>query len=397
MSTVSSKEPDLTERIKKIGATIIITLLGIGMAVTFLPGAGVEDVTNAFRSGNFAGTYDGDPITQSDYVYAEQGCLMALQGLRFAQFRVPDCIRDLYVKPAIGKNVGLGASKESVEKALIDQVNLQHAQMLATVKDPEDRMTKLQIHEQERRRFPITYRIRSTARSVVERSLTMGYPYPTRAIEAESKAGGVRMDIRYIRYNDAELLRGMGKTIKITEDEIRKTYDEEQKKLAKDKRKPYKVQKEFVRNRILAKRKQEALKTIKADIAKVDRKAGLNAISKALKVAPLSVRGITLANLSKVQPRKNLPQVNLALPEFLSNLDARKNVNYVGPIRDGAFTVYIEASNIRVAKPAKQDEKKLKARVDREGQTLAFQLLNYMARQEASRGKFRVYPRPRQR
>ncbi len=387
---------DSFEGLKKIGAGVLILLITIMMGIMFLPGD-IQDFTGTFTS-SAVGSYRGRPISQIDYALMYQACAQQNQSFGDEKFRdmaVRNCtsreLRGFYVLADIASEFGLTVSEGRVQEDVIRMARETHRMQDLSPKDSEDRLSLDEIYNRQIRSMPISYRKRGMDAEMVSRVLRRNFPFPDAQLAAERAARVATLDARFVRYSAAQLSRSVEPRVRATEAEVRKAYEEEQAKLTPDKRKPYQDERLNVERRVLAQKREAAVKQLKEQLSKLGDSFTLEQVSTLTRVAPSEVRGAPLGNLSEAKTTAG-GTVNLAIPELILKIAPDAAAVRVGPVTRDEFTYYIELRNVRVpALPpadAKAEDSQREAR--EQGPRLASYMLVDMIDQQAQRGEFKL-------
>lgn len=386
---------DLFEKLKKIAAAAIITLLAGMMLLMFLPGS-ISDATGIFKSNRY-GSFDGKDIAPDDYRAAYEICAVRLESIpeKFRKTLLQNCINrtleELFVLPSIGEELGIAVSAQSVERNLYEELSRQLDQINQTARSEDDKLTLRELYLRAIRYRPIAVRLRSSSAIAVHSTLTAQFPYPRDLILIDEAAKKITMDLRYLRYNNALLSRRLEKNVTVDPGAVRRAYEQEQKALKKEERKSFALRKPFLENRIRSESARKALTGLKNRLGQIGEKPDLDRVAGIIGIAPRGERNINLAGLRSIRERSGEPPINLALPGLLAVFaDAGEGLT-VGPLQDGDHTVYIEIRNIRTGKIALQ-EKDIHRIQHQLGGELAQQLVRYLIEKHSVRGEFKTRP-----
>ena len=367
----------------------------------------VQELTGIFSGAgqNSLGSFKGNSIPREAARRAAQSCERQFSNLSTQNFKqemiqtfLNNCIRqrikDLYALSAVARGMGLEVSQVSVEQAVWEEAQQYARQDEAQNRDDDDKLSAGDYYE--RLVASESIDIRKLWGDLFQLQIEMldKFPYPQDLIKAQEQSELITMDLRFIRYNNSDLLRLLDKSITISDDKVRERYDQEQVKLPADKKKPYTTEKQRVRNKLLSELKQKSLTEIKTKLSGVGSRFELEKIAQITGVKPSVAGGENLSNLQTVKTGEGNLTANLALPGFLSRLGTGKGKLVVGPLQDDKYTVYIEATNFKIprdqgqAKADKEAERKNKARATQEGGNLAQRLIRIIGEEEANRSGF---------
>ncbi len=394
----------------RAGAWVIILLLVGMMAITF---TGQDlNVTGALANRGGVGSYDGETIKSRDYSYHYNVCnrQAALYRQQFGDllgpgqsidsfFNLNDCVRrslqQAFILPTVAGRMGLGVSKESVQKQAQREAITQSKQQEGLLE--EDRMSAAMIYERSLQNFPLDLRERQAAVERTGQILNETITISDEAAAARWLAGETGVRLSLIRFNNPQLLARVKKTISVTEEEVRAAFAEEQaKKKEQDpdaQPKAFEDEQAFVQDRL---KTRLARKELEANTKKIDEltikgkgEFSLEEVAGILGVEIQNPGVVKLQELSGV-PAGGGSRANLNQPEFLKDLGKRRSNFTAGPYTDGEFIVYVSVQDVvlpgsAVVPAAKQDEIK-----EQVGRGLTGQFYQYLVQEESLRGQFKV-------
>lgn len=382
---------DTFERLKKIGATVIIVLLGLMMGIMFLPGD-ISDFTGTFVSTSM-GSYNGRQIGQVEYGILYNQCSEQVPRVgneRFRDAMVKNCAsqraRELFVLPDIGAELGIAVSSQSVEEQVATEAQMIYDQQRIATRDNDDRLSLDEIYLRQLRYAPISYRKLQSDAILTAQTLIRAYPFPEAQAQAARLTDRVLLTMSFVRYSSAQLQRKIEDRTDATEAEIRAAYESEQAKLAADKKRPFQEERANVRRRLLTSKREAELKATKAKLSKLGANFRLEEVSAITGFAAQRVANVSTSQL--VETKVGAGTVNLALPELIVKIRPDANGVAVGPVTQDEFTYYIILE--RVIAPdatavAKIDTEDLR----KQGDELGRVMLREMIDQQAQRGDFK--------
>ncbi len=380
--------------LKKVGAGLVIVILTVMMGLTF-SSQPLSEITDIISGTNQLGEFKGKAISSRLYYMVRENCKD-----RYREYgQIPDVfidqcaereIKGYYLIPSITSHLGLGVSDYAVEQQILRAVrNSYEAQ--TRYADPDDRLTMNEVYMREMQGVPPEIRRKSLE---MEKSLNamMDFPFPSALAESALDAKEIRVDLRVIDFDNAELLSHLGKTIKISEEEIRTRYEEkEAAKKDGDEKSDYKSSHELIENEIRNERRQKELASIKSKLGSLN-KPDIAAVQNITGISPQFHRNIQLQNLKalKIGPGANSKVLNLTSADFLMELGKGISNTVVGPIQSQERTVYVEV--VAVKNPGKVHEtRELEVEARQGGMYLASGLLDLLADREAEKYGFHMF------
>lgn len=386
---------DSYEKLKKFGAGALIFLITVMMGIMFLPGS-IQDFTGTFASSS-VGSYGGRPISQSDYRLVYESCDSRSRQFgndKFRNMQVANCVsqslREFFVLADVADQFGLTVSDRKVQEQVLDRAREQYAAQQLTPRDSDDRLTLDDIYTRQLRYMPLGYRKRNMDAELVANLLTRRFPFPVAQAEADALAADVALDVRFVRYSNAQLLRGIETRVRTEETEVRQAFDAEQAKLTADKRKSYITERANVERRLLGQKRDAELKALKEKLSKLGSQFTLEQVSALTGVAASSVRNLAVANLSEAKTAEG-GSVNLSIPELILKIAPGPGPTKIGPLVRDEFTYFIEIANVRASPRATvADARKSRRDLEGSGSQLAAYLLRDMIDQQAQRAEFKL-------
>jgi len=377
----------LSDSIKKLGAGLIIVILIVMLAITF-SSQSIDEITGIIAGKKTLGSYRGKEINSQVYFVIEQYC----QGM-YAQFgKVPDFIlhscmteqlKQVYVIPEIGKELGLTVSKQSVENAVYEQIKQAYKQSQG--RDEDDRLSIKEMYRREVAYNPIEVRVRMASISEVVNALGKDFPVPQTVVKSMQSSDNIVFDLNLVRFSSSELNKLVDPSITISEEEVKSTYEKEQSVLAEKDRKPFESQAEFVRNRLKNEKRQALIAEVKKKLSLFTKDYKLDEVSKAVGVKPVPIKEVKLTSITNIKLPEN-QTADLSGSDFLLSLTPGKDA-LVGPIQDGEFTVYAEVKNVKIITPKETANKKDNL-LEELSMSISGFFLQEIMNSEAKRGKF---------
>lgn len=380
----------------KIGSGLVVVIL-VGMLALTFSGRNTRDINfiDILLGRSAIGSFNGENISTRMYSLADQNCRERYQQLvgggRIPEQLMTRCIasqlREVYILPKVAKDLGLDVSPSSIEKAALERARLNFKKQSSLA--AEDRMTLGELYRRELAYAPVDVQVRYQEAQRAFEKLAKGMPYPEAAVRAEELATKITMDVKFVRYTTADLLAELDDDVTITEEQIKKRFDEEQGKLSESQRKPYKDEREFVKNRVKSELKQLELAKVKEKLSKLPAGSSLEDVAKITGVKVHHAEGVTLEGLSAVKVDQG-EVAKLNLPAVLADLKGSSAVS--GPHQEGDHTVYLMITNVRVP-DLTLETAKLEKMSEEKGQRAGMMFLSYIMEEQASHGRFRVRAR----
>lgn len=368
----------MNDAVKKAGSGFVVILLAVMMIVT-LGRWSLADVLEGFFGARY-GYFDGEDMDARYYFQEDERCRQAYA--MFGEGKIHDCLvkqlRSLYVLPRLATRLGLSTSKETVQSDIMQQI-MENQRNLSSLA-PDDRLTPREEYDRMLQQFPMDLRIREKGINAVVQAFS-GVQEADNAISAH---GGIETDsiqIRMIRFTALDL-QSQTANFDVKEEEIKARHEKEQAIFEVSARKTYESQRDFVKNRIIGEKKQEAIAEVKKKLAglgkdyrlsDVERITGKPAIAKTLKIAELGNVALPNGEFAKLDS-----------PDFILALGG-KTPALVGPIQDGEGTIYVEIQAVTVSQAKVPEE-----RAEQISQWASMSFLDLAVRREAQRGKFKV-------
>jgi len=371
---------DLTEIIKKIGAFLIILVLIVMMAITF-SSQPISEITSIIAGGSRIGGYAGKDISLQNYYIQHENCKNRYRAYgnvpeQIINRCVADQLQQVYTLYSLGERLGLVASEKALEKELFENVKAMYEQQKPL--DKEDQIPMNELYRREISSASLQTRQQLTTAQLTFTTLA-DMPTQEAFVTATDKSKRVVLNFNVIRFSNADLLKKLDSTVKITEKEIRAEYEREQKLLSKEKKSPYNKQKEIVENRLKTARKQALLAKVKEKLSGL--KEGTMTLADVTRITGIPARttgDVKLTELSSA--RLGADPINLAIPGILSNL--KRGVT--GPHQADEFTVYAQLTSIRVL----QSKGKNEHEADRTKALVSYGMVQEIMNREAKRNHF---------
>lgn len=387
----------ILEKIKSAGAWIIIVLLAGMMAITFT-GESDLNIEQALSGRNSVGSFDGETIDAQDFLVFQNNC--EEQARRYRDqfrdllgpgqsidsfFRVDDCVQrslqQAYVVPSIGRRLGLGVSEGSVREAAESEARQMYQTQDAILE--EDRLSLSDTYKRVLQSFPLELRQRQRLTELTGQVVSGPMPVPDAAVAARTAADRTTMDLRLVRYNTPQLVARFKQSVTVSEDQVRKVYEEEQAALEEAKRRPFEEERIFVVDRVKTEAAREAVNAAKEELKQLGRKATLEDVSRILQTPIENAGQVTLQGLQGV--RAGNTSVSLFKPDFLMELAEKRSQFTGGPYEDGEYTLFVEVRNLQTGTAAEAALAEVKTNV---AQGLAREFFNYLLKEETQRGQF---------
>ncbi|MCS7206122.1 MAG: hypothetical protein NZ853_10540 [Leptospiraceae bacterium] len=373
---------------KKIGASLIVILLILMLAITF-SSQPMEEIIALISGASKVGSYRGEPILVKDYSFVYNECESQFReaGLteippQFLQSCIYQNILALYVKPTIAKDLGFEVSKEFVEKQLEDYVKqIYRAQQKRHLKD--DLVPIEELYQRELQYLPIYRRIAILEADFVDRFFLQ--PFPVSEEEKRLFQSSIKIEMEVLAFTNQDLMKNF--VVTVSEKEIQEKYEKDkvefyQKEENKDQRYPtfeerYKYIKELLENE----KKQQELTKIKEALSTLKDPQNFAEIESIVKIKPIKIMA-NFQELSSVVVGDK--KINLQKPEFLSSLSFLEE-KVIGPITDREITIYAKILDIR-----KENIPLEKALIPQTQREMSYRFYEYVLEQYKKRGEFQI-------
>ncbi len=382
----------LIESIKKIGAGIIVIILIIMMGVTF-SSQPMDEILSILAGGGKLGHFQGKEISGRVYMLAYDQCQE-----RYRMFgTVPDYILDqctaneiknLYVIPGIGSHLGIRLSKAEAEKQINEAAVAAFRAQNADLAHSDDRLTLREIYNLEIQRNPLEVRmaVENTMRTY---NALRTFPVPESVKNAAAAGESITFNVKAVHYTTVDLLRSMDSGVTITEEEIKKAYEEDQKAKPEAEKKPYDSEKERIRNQLQTEKKQARLNEARKTLSELKSGFTLDDVTRITGITAETLGEKNLNSLNSVALGSGSPVAMNKSGIYAAIAEARSADTYTaGPFEDGDRTYYLEISGVKTGTHAETDEGKAAETEVYYGSYM----LQYLLDQEAVLGDFLFRP-----
>jgi hypothetical protein len=380
--------------LKKIGASLIVILLVIMLAITF-SSQPIDEIISLISGSSKAGSYNNEPILIKDYMFIYNECENQFQKYGLTEippFLLQNCIfeniQSLYVKPVIADDLGLNVSKESIEKQIADYVQ-QIYQIQKNSKLEDDVIPIEELYQKELSSLPISKRIAFIKANMVDQFLLRPIPISNddwNILQSIAK-DSIELNLELIAFTNQDLLDQI--QVNVSEEEIQKKYEEDKlsniNKENKTSEYPsYQERYKFIKESLQNEKKRAILSNVKEQLSKINQKPNitLKEIEDLVKIKAIN-KTINLKELDSLVVGNK--KINLLQNEFLKSI-LTNNQNIVGPIQDKENTIYVRLMNIKL----KENNKEIQVKKESVEERLAFVFYNHILEQYRKRGNFQV-------
>lgn len=358
------------------------------MGITF-SSQPISEITDVLTGTSTVGSFRGKGIDPEMYRAAYGQCDAFYQRYGdvpdyFIQNCATQRLRDYSTYPVIGRELGLSVSEAQLEKELVEEVKAIYEQQ-QSYQDPDDRLTMKQIYMRQVQNSPISIRKTQSEAGVVGRALAQ-FPYPDSIAKSSVQAEQTRVSLSFIRFNNAELLRSLGKEVTVTDEEARKLY-EEKKYEDSDERPSFESQKEILVNEVRNEKRQKALAAVKGKLSDL-KNPTMKEITSITFIQPYNPPPLSLLQLNQV-PTGGKEAFNLAIPDALMAISQGPSRQVYGPFTADGYTVYLTVNQVMG-----NDQDVAFANLEKQkkngSQFLAQSLVNLLSEHVADKGKFEL-------
>ncbi|MBE7439527.1 MAG: hypothetical protein HS115_13805 [Spirochaetales bacterium] len=383
----------MIETIKKFGAGLIILILVAMMALVF-GNQPVDEITRVLAGNPGAGKFQKEVIDLQIYSMIESNCKQNfLQQFGVApEGMINSCVnsnlKQLYILPAVARELGLDVSREYVEQAALKRAQDSYRLQRTGKGSEDDVLSVSELYQRELSYYPFDLQHKSATIERVQETLGREFAASPEEIALRKNLGNIRFRLRILSYTAGSLEETTQKTIKVTEEDIRKAYEEEQKKLPPDKQKPFESEKQFVKERITKDMVSAGVAATKKQLGNLSGSFSLEDVEKITGFAAKSAGAVAANELRAVKVGGG--SVNLMSKDILLFL-GRGKPGVAGPFQEQEQTIYLELVEVDQKDPAPATAEEIKLA----GQENARTFLSYVMEQEGQAGKFAVYA-PRQ-
>lgn len=387
---------DSMEVIKKIGAFLVVFILVLMLAITF-SSQPIDEIISMISGSSKVGSFQKEPILVKDYSIIYNECENYFQKFGFTDlppFLLQNCIYqqvlNLYVKPVIAEDLGLGISKESVENQIIENVKeIYKMQKKNTL--PEDRISIEELYTREVSYFPVHKRVALIKANFLDNFLLNPIPLSSEDEEILKKLSSNQIKIKssILIFSNNDLLKNI--KVNITEEEIQKKYEEDKKEYEsnpqnKDKYPALKERYNFIKEKIENEKKRQELSKIKEELGKLKNQQSFDEYIKILKINPIQ-KEFSFSELESIYIDKDI-KINANKQEVLKGILEDHNL-IIGPIQDRDYTFYIKIESIKIENAEEGSFSKDTKESMEKRQTGIF--YEYILEQYKNRGEFKLY------
>jgi len=383
----------VVETIKKFGAGLIIIILIAMMALVF-SNQPVDEVTRILAGNPGAGKFQNEVIDLQIYSMIQANCKQNfMQQFGVApEGMVNSCVnsnlKQLYILPAVARELGLDVSRQYVEEAALKRAQ-ESFRMQRTGKGAEDDVLSVsELYQRELSFYPFELQLKSATIERVQETLGREFAASPEEIALRKNLSNLRFRLRILSYTASDLEEEAKDSIKVTEEDIRRAHAEEQKKLPPDKQKPYDGEKEFVKARVTKDMVSAAVAATKKQLGNLTGGFSLTDVEKITGFTAKTAGAVAATELRAVKAGGET--VNLTNKDILLFL-GRGKPGVAGPFQEQEKTIYLELLEIEQKEGAAATAEEIK----KAGEENARTFLGFLIEKEAEAGNFAVYA-PRQ-
>jgi hypothetical protein len=356
----------LKDKVYKFVFGLILFLLVVMLAITFLPGDAEKGLFEMLSGGasTTVGKVGNVEIPFSYYQRARKECYYRykdyLAAIKGDESILDNCAfsntKNLKIAVAIANSVGFDVSEQLIKKEISEEAWRIHNESRGSAGySQEDQRTPDEIYQAILKEEDLHYRKDvNIARGLFSGFLLSTAKYPTSVETLEKESQNLKLSLNYVSFSDEELLKSVEKNIVIPEEEVKKEYDSEvaSGKLPKDSKgmaETFEVRKSFLENKMRSERKQKKLEEIKASIEslKSGEKPALQEIAKIVGKKIESSKNLALTELGSTEGKPSLPSF-LGHSKFLQDLSEKGfGKSFIGgPYKDSVNTTYVEFTDV---------------------------------------------------
>lgn len=381
---------------KQIGATIIISVIIVMMAITF-SSQPKHEIMNILSGGDRLGEFRGEEIRPEVYRFVAESCKSRFQVYgsvpdAFIQQCISNGMKQLLILPAVARDSGLDVSEKSVKDQLVETIRMREAAQ-AQSRLEEDRLPVQELYRREILGMPIDLRIRMQETMHFEEVYGGAFPVSNTELDALSRAAESRLELQVVSFTNADMLARF--KAEASDDEMRPLYEKDRKEaelMAKKEgvNRPYPTfeqRRDFLRERVIMEKKKKQLEDLKTSLGAIRGDTALEKVAEAVHARPERVQtkigGMDAIALSSGR------RLNLTGTRFVSDLsskDSRKEA-LMGPYQDGETTVYLRVLKVDLAREGSRDRGKMD---DARRMALTGAYVTNIMDEYAKAGKFRL-------
>lgn len=370
------------DKVFRVIIGVFLFILVGTLVITLLPGDAEQNLYNMIsgKTNLSAGKVGEENISFDYFNAARKECYD-----RYKQYGHPSAddqaeinrcaynnIKELKVMKALAHASGYLISELSIREELSAQAKAAYQQSTASAGySKEEMQSPEEIYRYLLRSMPIAYR----------QDIMIAYSYPMKLfmsnlkkseneLSVENDAKNLNLSISFVAFSDIELFNVIGDNIPVSEDDIKRDYDESVKNgsIAKDAKGNFESlesRKPFILNKLKLNAKQKMLSELKTKIQNVKSGSSESILQEIAKLA--GVKPVDVANSSITEFANNINKANgnkqmtfASSSSFLKDLvEIQFGKNKIGgPYTDGDKTVYVEFKEIKynTASVAKTDQ-----------------------------------------
>lgn len=403
----------LLDQIKRIGAAAIIIVL-IAMMGLMFSSQPLSEITALISGVGGIGSFGGQEISSgvaAQYYercreYGRQEEVRAAQ-LRSAlgdvaddpeflrnfapRFDMQNCmersLKEVYFWGTVGERLKVGPSTQAIEAEVLEQA--EEAYRNQTVLIEEDRRTVQSFYRTIMSYAPMDVRVLEARAQEAAGLLSQPVRVSSALVQAELSARQTGLELRLLRFSNGQILANLKTRIELTEDQIRRTFDEEQRQVPEESRRPYEEERPFVVERIKTELARADLDRLRAEFEDESFVPDLERLADLTGVAPETVPNLTLPDL----PNADLGggrRANLALPGVFRFLADAGPGATGGPFTDEEYTVFLQVVKVELPPVEAHDAEEQASTREELGQELTDLLIALIRQEELLRGEFQL-------
>jgi hypothetical protein len=370
--------PTLKDKVLKFVVFIFVSILMLMLVITFIQGDDSKNYIIQVLTGqdkSAAGKIAGEVISQDYYKAAKLECNYLFKQ-RFPSLAddpstLNNCaynkIKIYKIDKILGNAVGFRTSELSIKQEISDEARRIHKETKVSAGySIEEQRSVDDLYKAILTSVPINYRKDAqVSERLIESFLYSNVKETENEKMVKSELQSVKLSLSYISFSDEDLAKLVGSNFEVTEDEIKKDYDEAIKNktapiMADGKTEPLDSRKPFLLNKIRNEKKEKKIAELKAKIltTKSDANATLSTISV---ISNSNIQSLNQIPFSKIETK----DAKSALPSFVSSSGFLRDMTKTsfgkgrisGPYTDKNQTIYVEFKDIQFASAPKIEEK----------------------------------------
>ncbi|MDX1957978.1 MAG: hypothetical protein SFU98_05365 [Leptospiraceae bacterium] len=397
------EQSSLGDKIFKGVVAFFVTILLITLIITLIPGDAEKNFVDSITGQAYdsAGKIGGDSIPIDYFNSARKECYYRYKESypNLTDDILTNCAyetaKKLKLSKIMAETIGYSVSEEKIKLGLWEQAQeAQKRSSMGAGYSEDEKTTAEQIYKNSISSAPMKYRQDLFLAYTLDRFLFTSLPTTENEQKINSESSSLKLSLRYLVVSDLELLSKIGDELPVTEEEMKKEYDESVKagnlKNAKGEIPSFEDRKPILLNKIRTEKKQTKLSELKNNLQTLKGSDKVNILEEILKVTGGKIQtleSVSMPELSKAVSKEN----NLPL-KFVNNATFLKDMTEIpfgkgkvgGPYPESDKTVYVEFVGLKT-EPKKETDVKQDA-MDK------FKMRTYLYLGEAEKSIGGLYP-----